>query len=294
MMSNKLPKTIATFLALVACTLLLHAGGGWPQKKGEGYFKLYEWWVVADQHYTDRGLLDPNVTTGLYNTSIYAEYGMTNRLTLVGHIPFFSRATVNNVVSSTSGETLVRGDAINSVGDASFALKYGLTPGRRISVAPSLTLGLPIGISSGGRDNNLQTGDGEFNQLIQVDAGMGFLNSSKVPMYANIYVGFNNRTQGYSDEIRLGGEVGAMFMERRLTAVLRSDVVQSLYNGIASGRVTSTSTFANNTEYVSVGLEINYRLKGRWGVSAGMAGAVAGKVILAAPSYQAGLFFVLD
>ena len=45
---------------------VLEAGGPWPQKKGHGYFKLSEWWIVFDEHYTDTGNLDPNVTTGIY------------------------------------------------------------------------------------------------------------------------------------------------------------------------------------------------------------------------------------
>ena len=90
--------------------------GGWPQPKGSGYFKLYEWWVIADRHYTDAGLIDPNVTNGIFNTSFYGEYGFTDRLTGVMNFPLFSRAYFNNSVSRTTGEITQAGEAINSIG----------------------------------------------------------------------------------------------------------------------------------------------------------------------------------
>ena len=56
-------KTISFIIILISCSHFLTAGGPWPQPKGKGYFKLSEWWIIFDQHYTDQGLIDPNVTT---------------------------------------------------------------------------------------------------------------------------------------------------------------------------------------------------------------------------------------
>ena len=83
------------------------AGGPWPQPKGKGYFKLSEWWTVFDQHYTDQGLIDPNVTTGIFNTSLYAEFGITNRLTAQFNGALLSRNYMNNLRSATTEELLV-------------------------------------------------------------------------------------------------------------------------------------------------------------------------------------------
>ena len=121
------------------------AGGPWPQKKGKGYFKLSEWWIVFDQHYTDQGLIDPNVTTGIFNTSLYAEYGFTNRLTGVLNGALVSRNYMNNLRSATTEELIVAGEAINRLGDIDVSLKYGLTkPDSKIPIALTLTLGLSL------------------------------------------------------------------------------------------------------------------------------------------------------
>ena len=64
-------KYINIVLGLIFC-FSAFAGGGWPQPKGKTYLKLSQWWSVGNQHYTDLGLLDDNVTLGIYNTSLYA------------------------------------------------------------------------------------------------------------------------------------------------------------------------------------------------------------------------------
>ncbi|MEO1655534.1 MAG: hypothetical protein AAFU64_18475, partial [Bacteroidota bacterium] len=277
---------------LLSTTTSVLAGGGWPQPKGKSYWKLSQWWLVSDQHFTDQGLIDPNVTTGIFNTSLYAEYGFTDRLTGTLYFPFLSRTYMNNLVSSTTDEILVPGEALNSVGDTDIGIKYGLTPGKRVSLATSLVLGLPIGNPAGGTQMNLQTGDGEFNQLLQFDAGVPF-SLGKLPAYANGYVGFNNRTNGFSDEFRFGAEVGAAFLEERLWIIGRAFGVESFQNGQTAADFTGTSIFANNTEFFSLSVEANCYVTERVGVSANYTGAVSGSIIFAAPSYSVGVFLDL-
>lgn len=285
-----------TFVYVILFLLISNitfAGGPWPQKKGDGYFKVSQWWTVFDQHYTDQGKLDPNVTTGVYNTSLYAEYGITSRLTGVVYFPFFSRNYMNNRVSATTGETLTKGEAINSIGDTDLALKYGLTkPGSKIPIAATLTFGLPLGKTSGGTEKNLQTGDGEFNQMLSVDAGTSF-KLGKAKGYATAYLGLNNRTNDFSDEFRYGLEFGAGLMNSKLWLIARLNAVESFKNGETAESNTSTSIFANNTEYTSFGLEIAYYVTNRVGISAGFAGAFRGEIVAASPSYSVGIFYDL-
>ena len=75
---------------LIGMPNLSFAGGGWPQPKGSGFIKYSNYWLIADQHYTGSGLIDPNRTNGIFSTSIYAEYGITDRLTGVVYFPFLT------------------------------------------------------------------------------------------------------------------------------------------------------------------------------------------------------------
>ena len=283
-------KNIIALLAFFFFASTTYAGGGWPQPKGSGYLKISEWWLIANQHYTDAGKIDPNLTNGLFNTTLYAEYGLSGRLTAIIYSPLFSRSYYNNEVSGTTGEILKPGEAINSIGDTDLSLKYGLTKGSGIAVSVTLTLGLPLGKSSGGSQGSLQTGDGEFNQLLQIDIGTGF-KLGETNAYANIYVGFNNRTNDFSDEFRYGLEGGFNLFNNRITAIARLIGIKSFRNGLPSSESTSTSIFANNAEFISFSPEIAWNITDNWGISAGLGTALSGKIIYANTSYNVGVFF---
>lgn len=283
---------ILVIISLAASSVF--AGGPWTQKKGKGYYKLSEWWLTYNQHYTDTGKLDPNITTGVFTTSLYAEYGFTDRLTGLIYAPIFSRNYYNNQVSATTGEILQRGEALNSIGDFDISLKYGLTaPGAKIPISATLTLGLPFGKTGKGDLTILQTGDGEFNQMIQIDAGTGF-QLGNTQAYTSAYVGVNNRTQGFSEEFRYGLEFGVGLLDQKLWIISRLGGVESFQNGDTTADNTSTSIFANNSEYTSFGVEAAYYLTKNVGVSASFASAFRGRIIAAAPSYSVGVFVDLS
>ncbi len=284
------------FSTAILCFLVLtlsYAGGPWPQPKGGLYLKLSEWWTVFDQHYTDIGKIDPNVTTGIFNTNLYAEYGLTDRVTVITNANLFSRNLMNNVISGTTNEVLIPGEALNSIGDIDLGIKYGLTkPGSVFPVAVSAIFGIPTGTTGGGSQENIQTGDGEFNQMVRIDAGRGF-RIGTLDAYASGYTAINNRTNNFSEEFHLGLELGVAFLNRKLWMTSRLNVVESFKNGLESGLANATSIFANNTEYSSFGLEANYYITKKIGFSAGFAGAFRGEVIAARPSYSVGVFLDL-
>lgn len=279
------------FLVFSIVSVSTFAGGPWAQAKGKSYFKLSEWWLVFDQHYTSAGLIDPNVTTGVYNTFLYGEYGITDRYTALVSSALFSRNYMNNLVSKTTGDVIVPGEAVNYLGDTDVGIKYQLSKkGAKIPVAATVILGLPLGKSVAGSGMNLQTGDGEFNQIIQIDLGKGFKAFKRRQAYYSLYAGFNNRTKDFSEEIRFGAEFGMEFFNQKLWAIARIGGVESLKNGATAETVTSTSIFANNSEYISYSFELNQYFTNKLGLSVGVASAFRGEIIAAAPSFSVGVF----
>ncbi|MEE9371921.1 MAG: transporter [Saprospiraceae bacterium] len=279
---------IIVLFAAFAFSSSSFAGGGWAQPKGKGYFKLSEWWVSADKHYTLDGMTDPNVTAGLYNTTFYGEYGFTNKLTGIINAPLLSRAVINNLVSITTNEIISKGDAINVPGDIDLILKYGFFQNTIVSLAASLQVSIPIGEKAGGRGMNLQTGDGEFNQIVRVDAGFPLGNSDSFSTYGNIYGAFNKRNKGFSDEVRYGVELGIGILSQKLWLIGRYDALKSR-NNKPSGPIEG-SFFANNSEVTSITAEVSYLITDKFGVSASYGTAISGKIIYAAPSYSFGVF----
>jgi len=284
---------IQIIIFAVIMPFMLTAGGPWTKPKGKAYLKLSEWWTIFDQHFTDTGMLDPNITTGVFNTSIYGEFGITDRLTGIINAPIISRNYMNNLKSRTTEELIIEGESITTIGDFDLGIKYGLTrPGAKFPLAATLMLGLPTGKSSAGTLNNLQTGDGEFNQMLQLDSGTGF-SLGKSSAYLSSFIAINNRTKGFSEEFRFGLEFGIGLLNKALWLNSKLIVVESFKNGNTAETVTSTSIFANNTEFSTLGIEANYYLNSSFGFSAGVATAFRGEIIAAAPSYSIGIFYDL-
>lgn len=275
---------------MIFMTQMVFAGGPWTKAAGTYYLKVSQWWTVFDQHYTDQGLLDPNVTTGVYNTSLFLEYGLTDRFTGIVNAPLFSRNVMNNIRSRTTGDLITTGEGINGLGDIDISFKYSLSkPGAKFPVALTATFGLPTGITGGGQQRNLQTGDGEFNQMLILDAGTGF-NLGEADAYLSAYGGVNRRTNGFSEEFRYGVEFGLGLVDSKLWLTGRLTAVESFKNGDTAETTTSTSIFANNAEFVTVGAELSYYVTEKLGVSVSAANAVRGEIIAAAPAYSVGVF----
>ncbi len=277
---KKIRLTFASILISISPVL---AGGGWTQPQKGGYLKLNQSVIYAAHYFQPDGTITDITTTALYTTSIYAEYGITNRLTGILYFPFFVRTTVNEVQFVNSGD-VIPGDALNSIGDTDVTIKYGLIQNGPVVVSTSLTLGLPLGNPGGGESGALQTGDGEFNQLLKVEASHSFY---PAPLYATALVGFNNRTKGFSEEFHYGVEVGVNITPQ-LLALLRIYGVESFKNGDPGG--SANGVFSNNMEYLSIAPELNYNLNDKYGLSAQAAFAASGERILAAPNFSFGIF----
>lgn len=276
--------TITLFLSIGLT--VAYAGGGWPQPKGKGYFKLSQNFIISPYYYSPSGEIIDITTISLYTTSVYAEYGLTSRLTGILYFPFFVRGTLNEVQYSPSGR-VEPGDSFQSIGDTDISLKYGLVVNKPIVVSATLLFGLPLGETAGGNSQILQSGDGEFNQMIRIDASHSFYPK---PVYVSAYAAFNNRTNGFSDEVRFGAEVGLTL--KKFIPILKLNIVESLYNG-ESGVSTQNGIFSNNTEYFSPTLELNYQITKKIGISGSGGFALAGRNILAAPNWSLGAYVKL-
>ncbi|MEQ8628374.1 hypothetical protein [Ekhidna sp.] len=268
-----------TLLILTAMiSNLALAGGGWVKQKGTGYYKVSHWWVSAAKVYTFDGNTQTSPQEGIFNTSIYAEYGINDKLTAIMNLPFSKSANDQ--------------ESISGIGDTDIAFKFRINkPGSQFALAYTFLLGLPLGDNSGGSDGSLQTGDGEFNQLMRFDLSRSFP-IGKVNAYANIYAGYNNRTKGFSDEARFGLEAGAGFLDNKIWTIVRIDGVESFQNGDPSDATSDGATvFANNTEYIATTYEIAGYITDKIGVSAAYGSVLSASLIFASPSYSLGVFF---
>jgi protein XagA len=274
---------VSSFIFFVA-VVNTEAGGGWPQPKGKGYFKLSQSYLLSSKIFDGNGnVIDLTPSYGYFATSFYGEYGFTNRLTGIIYLPFFARATKNELQYNQPGVPSEPGAALNSFGDTDLAIKYGLIVNKPIVVSATILFGLPLGDNGARNTNALQTGDGEFNQMLRIDASHSFYPKK---FYVSAYAAFNNRTLGFSDEVRFGAEVGLTL--KKFIPILKVSTVHSLFNGDTG--VVQNGVFSNNIEFISPALELNYQLTEKVGISGSMATALAARNILASPNFGIGVY----
>ena len=269
------------------------AGGGWTHSKGKGFLKLSQWWVVANRHYTDTGETDPNITMGTFNTSIYGEYGLTDRLNAQVYFPFFSRSYHNDQVSGTTGMVDIAGRAVNSIGDTDIGLKYALVKDKPVVVSAYFWLGLPLGKNEFDSDVDeiaLFTGDGEFNQILGI-VGSTSKSVGSTNFFSSVGFEYNNRTNGFSDETRVNFELGAV-IKNKLILIYKLRWLNSLKNGDATLE-NGASIFSNNTEYVGYTYEAGYNFTDKYGISFSYGAVYSANLIFASPAYSVGIYMNL-
>ncbi len=272
-------------LAFSICLLfsITCLAGGWPKEKGKGYYKLGYSFINGRHFFDDQGnKVALERSLGFYNTSFYGEYGLTDRLTVIAYVPFATTAKLEDVSGSPGG-------SLTTIGDTNLGFRYGLITGKPNVLSASVMLGLPFGQTSddtSGGVESLQTGDGEFNQLIKLESGHSLGNG----FYTSSFLGFNFRSKGFSEEIRFGGEVG--HVSDQLIGILKFQSISSLKNGDNTTEANA-DFFNNNMELFSVAPEVAVRFSERFGLSINYTVYLSGKKTLASPNTTIGVYLDL-
>ena len=273
---------IKSIIYLIALTPSVLTAQAWVKSKGHGFYKLDFTFIKANQVLDARGEIVPFRTLGNYSSNFYGEYGLTDKITVIGFVPFYVRNVMNETKGVQTNNIIEPAIVNNNFGDMDLGFRYQL-PIKNVAVAANLILGIPTGDSE--QPDGLFTGDGEFNQLLKIATGTGGKR-----WWTQGALGFNNRTKGFSDEFRYDFEFGYKFFNDRLLAIFKINGIESFNNG--SAKVALTGLFSNNVEYAAYGPELLYyaNAKKSIGISARLGRAVKGQNILAAPSWSLGAF----
>ena len=282
-------KALGYFLLLVSFLLVIPEAeaGPWPQKRRAGFYKLGFGYLQANRFYEPDGRLITIPTLADYTLSFYGEYGITDRITGIAYIPFLQRLTLNRQIGAETGFEFFEGAEQTSLADFDIGARFGLLKKGNTVVSASIMFGIPTGNTT--QENGLYTGDGEFNQHVSLGLGHSFY---PAPAYLAVEAGFNNRSQGFSDEFRFSAEASYTF-GGKLTAITRVRGLEPLRNGDDSITGGTGGLYANNQRYIAYGVELAYMLTSNLGASLSIEGATRGQNILSAPAYQTGLFLSL-
>lgn len=279
-------KQITIYLLLCLMVYGFSAYGQWTQEKGKGYYKVGVWWLEADQHYTKIGKIDPNATRGLLINSFFGRYGIRDDISLIVYIPH-TRVYQNKQVFS-SGRESINGEAFSGLGDINLGFEYQWLKKNGWAISSSLTLGLPTGNNRGGSDGSFQTGDGEFNQILRFHIGNSY-QIGKRNFYIKGSFGINQRSKGFSDELRATVETGTKILAKKVLVLGRINIIESFQNGTLDATNSNGSIFANNMEVINLGGELIYNFYKGCSISLSSAYPIRGQLIFRAPVFTSGI-----
>ncbi|MFY0671764.1 MAG: hypothetical protein JXQ87_00085 [Bacteroidia bacterium] len=278
-------KLTIALLIIISSTFKIYAGGAWPQGTGNGFFMLSQRYIGGSFYANNSGdIIDlGDDLAGVFSTHLYCEYGLTNKIDAIVHFqPIVASYYTDEFPSSFLP---INGNSTQNAGfgDMDLALKYNFYDDG-IFLSATLQFGIPTGRHKPGLYGNTfaLTGDGDFNQMIKFDASGG-LGSN---VFYNVFVGFNNRTNEFSDEFHAGGEIGRN--GDKLVSILKIYSLNSFRNG-SNFPAGIPGIYSNNLEYLAVSPCFLYKLKNNWGIlfEAGFAPML--KNIIAAPSFNIGI-----
>jgi hypothetical protein len=187
----------------------INAQNGWTRDKGEF------WGQVALSGWSSKNYFNPHgqkTLTSPYfqrDFSIYMEYGLFKKLTVISNFPLFK---IQKYESTNSAK---------GIGDLRIDFKYGLIQGS-FPVSVAIGAEIPTGntlakahqLSNDIITINLPLGDGEFNIWNTVAISHSFSGS----IYASVYGSYNWRTsyknQQFADQFKPGLEAGKQFKNK--------------------------------------------------------------------------------
>jgi protein XagA len=253
---------------------------GQVQEPRQGWIKVSQQFISSNSYFDPDEVAATIRTNSLYLTNLSAEYGITDRLTATAFFPVFVRSVINETQFNQTGD-IVPGSSLNSVGDAEIGLKVSIRKQSPIQIMVFGTLGLPLGKKGKvGLDTDLQTGDGEFNQLIGVQLRQVFSS-----FHIQGYTSYNNRSKDFSNEIRYGFEVG--YTNNKLMFTANFNAIESLFNDTAP--TSQNGIFSNHREVFSPRVKIQYLISPKIEVFSSADFIVAGRNTLNAPLFEAGI-----
>jgi len=274
------------FTLLLSCVSTgIFAGGPWLLPKKSGFFQLQT--TLPAGGYTT--LFQSDGSTVALNRSVvdvnfqaYLEYGITNRLDVIGVLPYKFISTGDTLSSGANSELLDKG-SLNGFSNPRLGFKYGVFD-KGINLAISIQS--TFNTISEELDKGLITGYDANSIGLYTHLGKSF--SEK--LYSFIDAGFNLSSNNFSDFIEVHYELGYQ-LRTNFWGVITLDVRETLENGSAqSTNLNQTGFYTNDQEYFAFGVKLAYELKSQLGFTAATFGAFSGHNVAQIGTFSFGVY----
>ena len=270
-------KKLSILLLLLSFNLL--AQSPWTKKKKEGYVQLSFTTIPNySKLYGGNMAIIPRKITD--NTlQLYSEFGLSDKTTLIASVPL----KMVNTGELTVPFTALAEESKTSLGNIQVGVKHNFY-NKKWLLTGQLTIEANTGSSNAA--SGLRTGYDAWSFTPLFIAGRGF-----DKWYIQAFTGFDIRTNNYSSNYKLGGEIGYKTLDWLWIAGFL-DGVASLNNGDITFTTENLTTglYVNNQSYAGFGLKFIGEINDNFGANIGLGGAFSGKNVAKAPAISFGVY----
>ena len=272
-----------TKLIILLFSISTFSQSPWTQKKGKAYTQLsftsianYNTLFGDPDYNTEREITDRTL-------QFFGEYGLTDKTSLLVNIPFKMIETGDLTSPSITAVPLTSSATENTLGNIEIGLKHNFYNKKWVL---SGQFSIEANTSSYDDSSGIRTGYDAWSFSPLFLAGRGFGKT-----YIQGFVGANIRTNDYSSNFRIGGEVGRK-LGKRIWLIGFVDVSKSLENGniLLPAENRLTGLYVNDQEFGAFGLKAIGEFSNNFGLTAGYGGAFFGNNVAKQAALTFGLY----
>lgn len=268
-------------LTIVLLSFSSFAQSPWTQEKGKFYTQLsftsingYSSLFGNPDYNTEREISDRTL-------QFFGEYGLTDKTSLLLSLPFKMVEAGNQTTAALA--TFTNSGTENSLGNIELGIKHKFYKKKWV-----LSGQFSIEANTGSFDatTGIRTGYDAWTFTPMFLAGRGFGKT-----YVQGFIGANVRTNDYSSNFRIGGEVGRK-LGKRVWLIGFLDISSSFKNGdiVLPTENLATGLYVNDQEFGAFGLKAIGEFTDKFGITAGYGGAFSGNNVAKKAAITFGLY----
>ena len=271
------------YTLLLFCTFNAFTQSPWVAEKGSGYAQVGFTTIgpYSSLYLGDGGSFPLTRAVTDRTIQLYGEYGLGSSTSLLSSIPMKALKTgeIENPVSSPNAA-----GTFTTLGNIQIAARHNFIYSKFV-FSGQLTAELPT--AGFDQATGLRGGLDAFSIIPTLSIGKG-LNK----FYGYLSSGVAFRTNDYSGDFRLSGEVGYKLVER-VYLILVLDVVENFENGnaVVNDNQLQTGLYLNNQSFFAYGIKGSVGFTDHIGITGAYYGASSGNAVAKSPSVNFGVYF---
>jgi hypothetical protein len=271
-------KKVFVFIAVLSSSFAF-SQSPWTQEKGKFYTQLsfstianYDEVFGDPEYQTDREITDNTL-------QLYGEYGLSSKTTLLLNLPvkFIKTGDVVN------GTAFITEDSKTAFGNISLGVKHQFYNKKWLI---SGQVNLEANTGSFEAASGIRTGQDTWTFTPTINIGRSF-----EKFYVQAFTGIDLKTNNYSNNFKIGGEIGTK-VHSKIWLVGFIDIVSSFNDGDVNLPLSNlgTALYVNNQEYGAFGLKAIGELNNSFGGILSFGGAFSGNNVAKQAAISVGVY----